>query len=237
MDAPEQKLQGFRARIDALDESIAQLLIERVGVIREVAALKAAHWPKACHIRPAREGQMHRAMAQRFSGTGFPARMALAIWRQLIGGSTHLESPLNVTYLDAYPEHRFLAREYFGVQIGATHAATITDALATLASGKSNILILPANTDWARDAATLHAAGLRIFAALPVEAENLPTDCTAALALAALTPENSGDDISYFLNGDGTLKTVDGFITTRGDATFLGAHPRPISLNAGVMYA
>jgi len=232
MDSPEQQLLQFRAKIDAVDAQLARLLVERIGVIREVAALKAAYWPNACHIRPGREGEMHRAIAARFADTGFSPLMALAIWRQLIGGSTHVESPLHVTYLAAYPEHRFLAREYFGVQVGATSAATLAEAVAHIKTGQSNILILPTPTqhDWWRDHALLAEHGLHIFAALPLVENNCPSDCTPAVALAAVTPENSGDDISYFLRTDGTLAILNGFHTTHENAVFLGAHPRPITL-------
>jgi chorismate mutase len=190
MDSPEQHLEQFRARIDALDEQLARLFIERIGIIREVAALKAKHWPSACHIRPGREGRMHAAIAKRFGGTGFSPMMGVAIWRQLIGGSTHVESPLRISYLANYPEHRFFAREYFGVQIGTQEATSLADAVATLKENRSNILLLPTpeNNGWWRDYKTLQAAGLFIFAALPVLAGNAPAGTTSALALAAITP-------------------------------------------------
>jgi chorismate mutase len=232
MTAPEQKLTGFRARIDALDEQLARLLIERTGIIHEVAALKRENWPGACHIRPGREGEMHRALAARFAGTAFPVRGALAIWRQLIGASTHLESPLNAVFLVEHPHHAWLAREYFGVQVGINASATLKDALAPIASGKSNLLILPAPTqsDWWRDAQTLREAGLSVFAALPV-IDPLPEGAQPAVALAAVTPEPSGDDISYFVQ-NGKLIVQDGFKNSHEDAVFLGAHPRPITLGA-----
>lgn len=233
MTEAEQKLKGYRAQIDALDEAIAKLLVERTGVIHEVAALKAQHWPGSCHIRPGREGQMHQALTKRFAGTDFPPLAALAIWRQLIGASTHLESPLNVAYLAAHADHGWLAREYFGVQVGQYAAATLADALAAIQSGRSNLLILPAprDGDWWHDAKAIHDAGLSIFARLPVAEHNVPGHAQPAIALAAVTPEDSGDDVSYFLE-DGKCVTVNGFETTRKHAIFLGAHPRPIAIGA-----
>ncbi|MES2985133.1 MAG: chorismate mutase [Pseudomonadota bacterium] len=225
MDTPQQQLAAFRARIDAIDREMSALLVTRIGIIREVAALKAENWPSACHIRPGREGQMHAMLAQRFAGSGFPPLAALAIWRQLIGASTHLESPLNVVSLAAHGAHHGLAREYFGVQIGHQTAATLAEALASIASGTSNILLLPAPTadDWWQQAEAIRAAGLSIFASLPVVGP------TAAVALAAVTPEDSGDDVSYVVVG-GTLTTIDGFAPQPNDGIFLGAHPRPITL-------
>lgn len=239
MASPEQKLQEFRARIDAVDDQLIRLFIERIGIIREVAALKGEHWPKPCHIRPGREGEMHQALARRFTGTGFPPLMALAIWRQLIGGSTHVESPLNITYFADHPEHRYFAREYFGVQAGTTAAASLAEALRTLDEGSSNILVLPTppHGDWWRDTAALQRAGLFIFATLPVAAGNAPSGTMPAVALAALTPEDSGNDISYFVEADGTLVTEPRFVTEREGAAYLGSHPRAISLTEGVLYA
>ena len=236
MDNPDEQLSAHRARIDQVDELLSQLLIARSQVISDVAKLKAKHWPNSCHIRPAREGQMHRDVVQRFRGTEFSPRTGLAMWRQLIGGSTHMESPLNVTYLNPYPEHRFMAREYFGVQIGARHAPTFTDALEDIRNGSSNILILPhpESHAWWRDYSSFHSTGLRVFASLPVETGILPKDCTPAIAMATVNPEDSGDDISYFVTQDGGLEIVDRFVTERSGATFIGAHAHPITLRSGV---
>lgn len=233
METPEQKLTALRAQIDAFDASIAALLIERTGVIRTVAKLKAAHWPNGCHIRPGREGQMHRAIADRFNGTDMAPLAALSIWRQLIGASTHLESPLAVTHLAAFPEHGWLAREYFGFQVGLSPVASLTDAMARITENRSNILVLPmpSSSDWWAHAAALHAAGIFIFGALPLVNGNLPDGTMPGVALATVTPEPSGDDISYFVR-EGTLLTVEGFHTTQENAIFLGAHPRPIQLGA-----
>lgn len=233
MTTPDEQLLKLRGYIDQADELIAQLLIARCEIVSQVAALKAAYWPNKCHIRSGREGRQHRWVEGRFKDTAATPRMALAIWRQLIGGSTNIESPLGITYLGSYPEHRFLAREYFGVEINATRAATLIDAVDTLHRKQSNIMILPhpESASWWQDIGTYAASGLRIFAALPVDSGMLPADCTPAVALAAITPEDSGDDLSYFVSlSGGGLQIVDGFTTQREAAVFIGAHPRPIRL-------
>ena len=230
MSTPEEILQLFRAEIDAIDEQLARLLVQRIGVIHQVAALKRQHWPKTCHIRPGREGQMHRAILQRFTGSGFPPLTALSIWRQLIGGSTHVESPLVATVID--PDHRFLVREYFGLQAPVSIAQDFDEALERVKSGGANLLILPSPdiSDWWKNARMLADAGLAIFASLPLVEGTLPAGVRPAVALAALTPEDSGDDVSYYVNG-GKLEKFDGFIEDR-DGIFLGAHPRPIALRS-----
>ena len=232
MENPEQHLTALRGRIDALDEELAKLLVTRIGIIREVAALKAEHWPNNCHIRPGREGQMHTAIAKRFSGTDFPVLGALAIWRQLIGASTHLESPLNIVCLASNPEYMWLAREYFGVQVGISIVPSLVDALAQLRNGSSNILLLPSPSvsDWWKAAESIRAAELAIFANLPVVSGNVPAATTPAVALAKLTPEHSGDDVSYHVH-NGELVTRAGFVPEEA-GIFLGAHPRAITLGA-----
>lgn len=43
MSKAAEILKPFRARIDSLDDRIVDLLVERLGVIREVAAIKSEH--------------------------------------------------------------------------------------------------------------------------------------------------------------------------------------------------
>lgn len=232
VNTPEQTLAALRRQIDRIDHDLAQLLIARMEVVREVGALKTLNWPRGCHIRPGREGRMHREIASRFIGTPITPLTGLAIWRQIIGGSANIESPLSVNYLAAYPEHYFLAREYFGLHIATQEIADLAEALARLQQGSCNLLLLPAppHHDGWRHAATLADHGLRIFAALPLVAEPLPQAYTSALALAAIETEDSGDDLSYFLEADGRISIHDGFLTERPGTRYLGSHPKPITL-------
>ena len=241
--SPAERLAAFRARIDAMDEQIARLLLERTTIIREVAALKAEHWPGCNHIRPAREGQMHEAIAKRFAGSDIPPIAALAIWRQMIGAATSLESPLSVVSLVHEPHHAWLAREYFGAGVGNRTDTSIADALDTMQRGEANILLLPsaAASDWWRDATLFTSHKLAIFATLPVSTQPLPHGATPALALAPVKPEPSGNDTSYLvvvtkkpidasefhavaghvISADGThhLLMLDGFITDESSET------------------
>lgn len=210
--SPEQTLEQHRARIDALDTQLIALLKERIGVVKQVAALKAEHWPGACHIRSGREGRMHQRVANEFRGSDFPAAAALAIWRQIIGASTHLESPLRIAVTSA--EQAAQAREYFGVTAHITEFPNLADALAN----KQRTLLLATFSDLPVVRAV--APKMKIFAALPLQQAE-----PSALALAELTPEASGDDISYYLR-EGRIETTPGF---EPNDQWLGAHPRPIT--------
>lgn len=236
MTNPEQKLTEYRAKIDAIDAKLAQLLLDRCAVVREVAYLKRAHWPADCHIRNGREGKMHRAIAERFQGTDIAPGVALAIWRQLIGASTQMESPLCIATLATQPHHGWLAREYFGAGAKIIAQPSLQAMRMSIAQSQCNIAVLPPPTltstamesSW-YEAEMLHQSGFMLFARLPVSTQPLPNESLGAFAFAAITPEASGDDVSYFLR-DKKVEIVDGFHTARDRAVYLGSHPQPISV-------
>ena len=255
---PEAELTAHRAAIDALDDQLIALLKERIEIVRKVGALKANHWPSDCHIRSGREGEMHTRIAKHFKASRFHPKAAVALWRLLIGSSTTLESPLNIAYLAEHPVHYWLVREYFGPLVGLTSIAT--PGLVE----KSNLLVLPApelhSEGWWRHPLSHKGKPLHLFARLPLVEEELPNDAVPAVALAAIKPEPSGDDISYiilksataptikgariFSRGEHHLVILDGFIGPDSpaykqlitpeiaDHYWLGAHPRPLNFGA-----
>jgi chorismate mutase / prephenate dehydratase len=223
---PEEQLHTYRASIDTVDAQLIALIKQRTEIIAKVAALKASHWPNTCHIRPGREGQMHRAIFNAFAGSSFPQASAVALWRLLISASTDLESPLRVAHTAATAMD---ARDYFSplVQyVATTSAQTVLNALE---NGNATIAVVPsaeADPDfwnaWLDDA---RSADYKIFAYMPVVLS--PETSPRALAVAKLTPEPSGDDWSYFYDGT-TLHVLQGFITQHAGAQFLGAHAAPL---------
>jgi len=226
MDTPEHQLAAHRARIDAIDDSLSTLLLERIEIVAKVGALKNATWPRDCHIRPGREARMHRSVIERFRGTLFSSRAALLIWRQIIGSSTALESPLKIAVLAA--DHRPRARNYFGANAQITIYSSLAEIGAALADKICTIALLPATLPggwW--DALP---ENFRIFTQLPILERDmawLPT----LNALAAIDPEPSGDDVSFYVV-NGQLKTLEGFVTSEAanlpNARWLGSSAKPI---------
>lgn len=227
MSKPEQQLEGFRARIDAIDESLSKLMLERIEIVAEVAKLKNANWPRDCHIRAGREARMHRWVVERFRGSKFSTRAAFLIWRQLIGASTTIESPIKVAVLEE--AHRSRARNYFGANAQITVCKSPSEIAAAIRNKTITVAMIPAATEngwW--DALP---EDFRIFTQLPILARDmawLPT----LYALAAIDPEPSGDDVSFYVV-DGKIKTVEGFVTPDAanlpGARWLGASAKPIS--------
>ncbi len=192
------QLQGLRGRIDTLDDKLIALFKERIGIIHEVAALKRIHTPSACHLRPGREGEMHRRIYDAFKDTDFSPAAALAIWRQIIGASTHLESPITVA-VSGSERFSALAREYFGRPVGCMGTDGIKASIEAVANGRATIALLPApNAENLVEWTVLKEhPTLRVFAALPVL---LAKDAAPqAYAIAAVACESSGDDVSLLL--------------------------------------
>lgn len=233
-----EQLAALRASIDAIDDELIALFKKRIGIIHHVADLKSTHTPAACHIRPGREGEMHTRIYNAFKDSDFPPAAALVIWRQIIGASTHLESPITVAYAGE-EALRWHAREYFGRNVSFVKTDSVEDALKAVENKHATIALLPAPSDenladWAR---MEHHPALKAFAALPVllDANDMP----AGIAVAAVAPEPTGNDITLLLvpagspiqgrvkarNASHMLVAVDGFSTETGS---IGTLPAPL---------
>lgn len=233
-------LTALRNRIDMLDDKLIELLKDRIAIIEEVSALKRSHTPLACHIRSGREGNMHARIYDAFSTSPFSAVAALCIWRQIIGASTHLESPITVAISTSTPELISLTRDYFGRVITITTFATVSDAIAEIHAAKATIMVInPPAAATLSDWWALKNSSLKIFAALPVIlAEN---ESPLAYAAAAITPEPSESDETLYMSSrlspnasrfiahvdDTYIFSVAGFYPEGIDAA-LGVIPRPL---------
>ena len=69
MDKPApDPLRAIRDRIDAIDEAVHRLLIDRSGVIAELIEIKGTSKPGAA-FRPDREADMMRRLVMRHHGS------------------------------------------------------------------------------------------------------------------------------------------------------------------------
>lgn len=233
-------LSTLRHRIDTLDDKLIEHLKERIAIIEEVAALKRAHTPSHCHIRSGREGNMHARIYNAFCASPFSAVAALSIWRQIIGASTHLESPITVAISASTPELISLARDYFGRVITITTPATVSDAIAEIHAAHATIMVIaPPSAATLPEWRALKSSSLNIFAALPVIlSEN---EAPIAYAAAAITPEPSESDETLYMSSrlspnasrviahvdDTYIFCVAGFYPEGMDSA-LGVIPRPL---------
>ena len=93
MTTDEDKLRALRREIDAIDDSLHDLIIERTRVVERVREAKKGDKIK---IRPAREAEILYRLMARHSGT-FPKRELSRMWREMIVATLRFEGPFSVS--------------------------------------------------------------------------------------------------------------------------------------------
>lgn len=204
----EQSLAEFRKHIDAIDERIIALIRERTGIVKQVGELKKREYPGLCPLRPGREAEQVRRVAERFQGTDFSPAAAAAIWRSLIMASLSVEGNISISVcaVEGSQDLYWLAREYFSGFVNIIRQGTPRRVLGDLLDGKAQVCVLPPFTNddklrWWPDMIALSAGkdiSPRIFAHLPFVQVGKPSrDAARALAVGMIAPENTGNDVSY----------------------------------------
>ena len=108
---------AIRRRIDAIDEAMHRLLIERSGVIAELIEIKGTSKPGAA-FRPEREADMMRRLVMRHEGA-LPLVTVEHIWREIITTFTAMQAPFGVAMGPSSDDlaMRDLVRFYFGFSV------------------------------------------------------------------------------------------------------------------------
>ena len=92
--ADPSRLAELRAKIDAIDESVHRLLMQRAMVIDELIQVKGTARNGAA-FRPGREADMMRRLAARHEGH-LPLTAIEHLWREIISTFTALQAPFDV---------------------------------------------------------------------------------------------------------------------------------------------
>ncbi len=200
-DTASEALASLRAEIDALDERLHDLLMERARIIERVARDGGK---TGVPIRPGREASMLRRLLGRHRGA-LPPQTILRIWRELFSGALMIEGGLTIAVADgAQAELPAVAREHFGPLTALRRHRTPSQALADLTNGAAHAAVLPLPSDEDDDQAVwwvglMHGGvpRLAIVAKLPFWArrtEGVPQ--AGAYVVASLAPDPSGADRS-----------------------------------------
>ncbi len=201
-------LENLRGKIDEIDAKLHALLMARAALSADIARAKAADLANQplnplLPVRAAREAQVMNALIQRHSGP-MPKASLLRIWREIIGASANLQSPMRivvaalrdpVTAFDA-------ARGLYGMAAPLTLAESPRQVLRALATGSAQLGVLPAPGQ--QDASNWWTSlvdapfGARIIARLPfLSTADGQADAERFVVLAQAPAEPSGDDFSY----------------------------------------
>ncbi len=117
--ATDEELASIRARIDAIDAKLMNLISDRARCAQEVAAIKLAAVQaetegSVLFYRPEREAQVLRAIQERNPGP-LPDDYLARIFREIMSSCLALEQPLAVAFLGPFGTYtQAAARKHFG---------------------------------------------------------------------------------------------------------------------------
>jgi chorismate mutase-like protein len=205
----ESSLSDLRRRIDEIDTTIHDLLMQRAEVTQRIGAAKDAD---SVFMRPGREAAVLRRLIARHRGA-LPRALIVRIWREIFAAVTALQGPFAVAVYA--PEgsfgYRNLARDHFGWRTPITAYRSAAQVLEEVGEGRATAGVLPVPVEdgtspWWRNLARDGEAVPRIVARLPfAQVESSSAEVPAALAISAAGPEATGNDRTYLVVETGRL--------------------------------
>ncbi|MDD3446657.1 MAG: chorismate mutase [Zavarzinia sp.] len=203
-------LDELRREIDAIDDRLHDLLLQRADLAQRLSAVKTA----GNAMRPAREAAILRRLVTRHRGP-LPAQVVGRVWREIISSLTRQQAPMSIALYATYAmtEHFDVARAHFGAARIDMHDSPVQALRAIAESGGQVIGVLPVpaseeNAWWPLLAST-DAGRPRVVARLPFLRDG--THPVEAVVVAPFSPGESGDDASYLI-----VVTVAGREISRG---------------------
>lgn len=246
------ELDAIRQRIDALDNNVHDLLMERADLVMKISAEKKKNGIQI--VQPAREARMIRRLVARHRAP-LPEETIVRIWRELVGSISLLQTGLSVAVSSDLHEYWDMARDYFGAVLPMQKTDT-SEALKLVLDDKINFAVLPwpdeIHTWWRR---LIDHPELKIIQRLPFgDKENYKYDQHPCLVVAKSGFDTSDDDKSFiavkkdelevirngfsiintYQAGDDILVEIDGYVQAADPglenikAVSLGGYPSPL---------
>ena len=171
MSSSQSELEELRRRIDGIDNNLLDLLIDRLEIVSQVAALKSSGGG-ATYV-PSREAAIIRRLVER-SREDLPIGTMVRMWRELLGAAVQREGPFAV---GAYVPPDGLgvwdiSRDHFGSQIPMMTYQTTLQVIRAVTDRRVAVGVLPMPQDGDSDPWWVHLLSLdaetpRVIARLP----------------------------------------------------------------------
>ena len=196
----DKSLAEVRRRIDEVDDSIHDLLIERTALVERARAAKGNG--NEGYFRPAREAAVLRRLIGRHQGR-FPKTVLVRVWREIMSAMLRLQGPYSVAVyapegLHWYWDH---AREHFGASMPTSGFQSARGVVIAVSDGSvsAGVLPLPAENEETPWWPTLAVqGGPRIVARIPFSSGGSgPGDSAGALVIGGAKQEPTGYDRSF----------------------------------------
>ncbi len=136
-------LAELRAKIDAADDQIQQLINARARYAQQVAVAKNTGDETAMFFRPEREAQVLRAVVERNQGPLSDEEM-VRLFREIMSACLAQEEPLKIGYLG--PEGTFTQSavyKHFGHSVRALPLPTIDEVFHEVEAGSADFGVVP----------------------------------------------------------------------------------------------
>jgi chorismate mutase / prephenate dehydratase len=210
MSAAPSDLAHLRLHIDAIDNRMHDLLIERAELVVQIAASKAGEG--AAFYQPGREAQILRRLVARHHGA-FPVATVLRIWREMLAATVQLETDFAIAVFAPaeMPQFWDLARDHYGSYAPMFAYGSIGEVIRAVAEGRVAVGVLPMPEEgdadpWWRHLASPNHDAPRVIARLPFGPRgNGRGDSAEALVIGRGVQQQTGADRTLFV----TLSAVD----------------------------
>ena len=153
-------LDALRAEIDAIDDQLHRLIMQRAQVALSIGALKNSHGPEAGFMRPSREARLLRRLAAKEDGP-LPKAVVIRLWREIIAGVLRLQGPFSLAVYAPEGANGYwdLARDHFGSLTPATAHDSPQQVLNAVTAGRASVGHIAAARRGRSAALVAHDAG------------------------------------------------------------------------------
>jgi len=203
MLSSQSELEELRRRIDGIDNNLLELLVDRLKLVEQVAALKADAGPAAIHV-PSREAAIIRRLVGR-AGEALPIGTLVRMWRELLGAAVRREGPFAVgAFVPPGGAGVWdIARDHYGSQMPMTLYQTTLQVIRAVTERRVAVGVLPMPQDGDPDPWWLHlmspdTEGPRVIARLPFGPRGNARFDGDALAIGYGAQQPSGNDRTLF---------------------------------------
>jgi chorismate mutase len=202
MSFPPPDLGELRRRLDAIDDRLHDLLVERGEVIAMVAASKKGG--NLAAFQPGREAEIIRRLVARHRGD-FPVANLVRMWREMLAATVGLQAPFAVAVLAPVeaPGYWDLARDHYGSSTPMSAYASTGQVIRAVSEGRASLGVLPMPQEgeadpWWRHLVSQDDDAPRVLARLPFGARgNARSEGADALAIGRGVQQETGADRTF----------------------------------------
>ena len=232
MTPPAESLKSLRRKIDAIDDQMHDLLMRRVEIVGQVASVKNRD-ASPVFIRPEREAMILRRLADRHAGK-LPAMVMVRVWREILAAAADMQSPLTVAVYapDDAVGYWDLARDHYGSGTRMSLHGAANAVVRAVVDGTATVGVVPLPQDGEAEPwwPLLVGAGENapsVVTRVPFVANDArPAEPEGALAIARMTQQPTGDDVSMIVveaDAEVSRDTLNEAFTTAGLAASIVA--------------